>query len=166
MPPSSAPPEYAGLAMIVISFSLPSLLMGLRSRWEIGAIVALLALWLAFQTGREKVRKYRTRNWPTAPGKIADIRARKVDGGLNGVHYWKLTFDYSYGVAQQHMGTFAFNCTSEAMASGAAAGLEGKAVSVHYKPSDESKGILWEDEVWDIWWDTYWQMTHPATETP
>jgi hypothetical protein len=146
--------------VFLASISLPWLLMGLRSKWEIAVIVGLLAIWLAVQTGREKLRKYRTRSWPTVPGTVANIRVRKVDGGLNGVDYWKLTFDFTWRSAQEHTGTYAFNCTSEGMADGAVAGLQEKTVSVHHKPSDESKGILWEDEVWDIWWDTYWQMSH------
>jgi len=132
----------------------------LRNKWEIAFIVGALALWGAIQFGREKLRVYRTRNWPRASGTVSNIRVRKVDGGANGVDYWKVTFDFTWRVAQEHTGTYKFNCTTEEMGNGAVAGLKDKPVSVHYKPSDESKGVLWEDEVWDIWWETYWQMTH------
>jgi len=148
------------MAMILTFISLPWIFARLRSWWEVAVIVGLLALWLAFTTFREKLRKYRTRGWPTAAGAIEDIHVRKVDGGINGVDYWNVTFIYRYRVSAEHIGTYSFNCTSEKMSEGAFAGLDNKTVSVHYKPSDESKGILWEDEVWDIWWNTYWQMSH------
>jgi hypothetical protein len=145
--------------------SWPSMLLSFRSWREIVIAAGFLAIALAILTCREKLRKYRTRNWPTTPGTVVNIHSRKVDGGSNGIDYWKFTFDYNYGVTQQRTGTYAFNCTSENMVQGATAGLENKTVTVHYKPSDESKGILWEDEIWDIWWDTYWTMTHPEPET-
>jgi hypothetical protein len=149
--------------MLLTAMSLPLVLMRLRSWWEIGVIVGLLALWGIFQTCKEKLRKYRSRGWPTTPGAVENIRVRKVDGGLNGVDYWKVTFDYKYCVQQEHAGSYSFNCVTEKMAQGATAGLQDKAVSVHYKPSDEAKGIVWEDEVWDVWWDTYWQADKAAS---
>jgi len=132
----------------------------LRSWWEILVIAGLLVLWAVVQTFREKLRKYRTKGWPTATGTIANIKIRKVDGGLNGVDYWKVSFDYTYSVSKEQTGSYSFNCVTEAMGNGAVAGLVGKTACVHYNRSKESKGILWEDEVWDIWWDTYWQMSH------
>jgi hypothetical protein len=131
-------------------------LLRIRSWWEISLIVGALGLWVLVLTCREKWRKHRTRGWPTTPGAVENIQVRKVDGGMNGVDYWKTSFDYTYQVQQQHHGSYSFNCTSEKMADGAIAGLKDKTVSVHYKPSDESKGIVWEDEVWNVWWDTYW----------
>jgi hypothetical protein len=151
--------------MLMASISFPLFLLFLRNKWEIAFIAGALALWGAIQFGREKLRVYRSRNWPKATGTVTNIQSRKVDGGINGVDYYKVTFDFNYRVDQDHTGTYDFNCTSEAMAEGAVAGLQDKTVSVHYKPSDESKGILWEDEIWDIWWDTYWQMTHPDPQT-
>jgi hypothetical protein len=142
--------------MSLAALSLPWILLRIRSWWEIGVIAGFLALWVIFQTCKEKWRMHRTRGWPTSSGTVTNIQVRKVDGGLNGVDYWKLTFDYIYQVQQEHSGTYSFNCVTEKMAGGATAGLRDKTVSVHYKPSDESKGILWEDEVWDIWWGTYW----------
>jgi hypothetical protein len=41
------------------------------------------------------------------------------------------------------------------MKDGAVAGLRDKTVSVHYPRSNEARPLLWEDEIWDIWWDTY-----------
>ena len=133
--------------------------------WEkIAFVVAVLAIWLAFQKGREKLRVYRSRSWPTCAGTVEKLAVRKVDGGLNGVDYWKITFDFRYQVEAEHTGSYKFNCTSEEMAQGAMAGLEGKSVSVHYPKSNPEKGIVWEDEIWDVWWDTYWMMSHPAAE--
>jgi hypothetical protein len=100
--------------------------------------------------------------WPTTPGAVGSLQIRKVDGGMNGVDYWKVAFDYTYHVHTEHSGKYSFNCVTEKMAEGAVTGLRDKAVSVHYKPSDESKGIVWEDEVWDLWWDTYWQAGKSA----
>jgi hypothetical protein len=150
--------------MFLASFSFPLFLLFLRNKWEIAFIAGALAVWGAIQFGREKLRVYRTRNWPKATGTVSNIRSRKVDGGANGVDYFKVTFDFTWRVAQDHTGTYKFNCTSEEMAAGAVAGLQERSVSVHYKPSDESKGILWEDEVWDIWWETYWAMSHPEAQ--
>ena len=147
--------------MFLALISLPLFYGRIHSWWQIELIVGLLALWWAVQTFREKLRKYRTRGWPTATGTVSNIAMRKVDGGLNGVDYWKASFDYSYSVAQQHSASYSFNCTSEEMATGAVAGMTDKTVNVHYSPSDESKSVLWEGEIWDIWWDTYWQMSHP-----
>jgi hypothetical protein len=132
----------------------------MHSWWEAGAFLGFLALWMVFQTGREKWRMYKSKGWPTTPGAITNIQVRKVDGGLNGIAYWKLSFDYSYRVTQEHSGSYSFNCTSEAMAQGAVAGLENKQATVHFNPANESKGVVWEDEVWNIWWDTYWKLTH------
>lgn len=151
--------------MFLVVISLPWIFARMHSWWEIGVIAGLGVLWVIFQTCREKLRKYRTRGWPTAAGKIAEIKVRKVDGGLNGVDYWKVSFDYSYRVAQEHSGSYSFNCATEAMADGAVAGLKDKTVCVRYSPSNEGKMLLWEDEVWDIWWDTYWQMSH-AEDAP
>jgi hypothetical protein len=142
--------------MTSIALSLPLIFLRIRSWWEIGVILALLGLWVVFLTCKEKLRKYRTRGWPTSPGTVGNIQVKKVGGGLNGVDYWKLTFDYTYHVQQDHTGSYSFNCVTENMADGATAGLKDKSVSVHYPPSNEAKGILWEDEVWDVWWDTYW----------
>jgi hypothetical protein len=151
-------------------FDLPSILLGNRSRSEIVFIVVFLLIWLLVQTGREKLRKYRSRRWPTNAGAITNLGVRKVDGGLNGVDYWKITIDFIYTVAgsaigqpasDSYSGSYSFNCTSEEMAQGAMAGLKDKPVSVHYNPKDTGKGILWEDDVWDIWWDTYWALSHP-----
>ena len=151
--------------MFLALISLPLFYGRIHSWWQIELIVGLLALWWAVQTFREKLRKYRTRGWPTATGTVSNIAMRKVDGGLNGVDYWKVSFDYSYRVAQEHSGSYSFNCTSEAMADGAVAGLKDKTVCVHYSPSGEGKMLLWEDEVWDIWWDIYWQLSH-AEDAP
>jgi len=131
--------------------------------WDkIAFVVGALAVWWAVQTGREKLRVYRSRSWPKCPGAVEKLAVRKVDGGLNGVDYWKITFDFRYQVEREYTGLYAFNCTSEGMAEGAMAGLEGKSVSVHYPKSDAGKGIVWEDEVWDVWWDSYWKMSHTA----
>jgi hypothetical protein len=133
--------------------------------WDkIAFVVGVLAVWLAFQMGREKLRVYRSRSWPTCAGAVEKLAVRKVDGGLNGVDYWKITFDFCYQVEAEHTGSYAFNCTSESMANGAMAGLAGKNVSVHYPKSAPAKGIVWEDEIWDVWWDTYWLLSHPAVE--
>jgi hypothetical protein len=150
------------MTMLLTAMSLPWILLRLRSWWEIAVIVGLLALWGIFLTCKEKLRKYRTRGWPTTPGEVGNLQIRKVDGGMNGVDYWKVAFDYTYHVHTEHSGKYSFNCVTEKMAEGAVTGLRDKAVSVHYKPSDESKGIVWEDEVWDLWWDTYWQAGKSA----
>ena len=129
--------------------------------WDKIAFVAgALALWWAVQAGREKWRVYRSKGWPTCPGAVENLAVRKVDGGMNGVDYWKVSFDYRYRVTEEHVGSYKFNCTSEEMAHGAMVGLEGKTVSVHTPPANEGKGIVWEDEVWDVWWETYWAMSH------
>jgi Protein of unknown function (DUF3592) len=155
---------------ILSALDLPSILSGIRSRSEIVFIVVFLLIWLIVQTGREKLRKYRSRNWPTTVGTISNLSVHKVDGGLNGVDYWKITIDFTYSVSvsvpneptgNSYSGSYSFNCTSEEMAQGAMAGLKDKTVSVHYNPKEAAKGILWEDDVWDIWWETYWQLSHP-----
>jgi len=109
-------------------------------------------------TFREKLRKYRTRNWPTADGRVSNMQARQVSGSDSGIDYWKFSFDYTYTVQHTHTGTYRFNCTSKTMVAGASAGLTGKTVRVHVNPYYEAKSLLWEDEVWDLWWDTYWNM--------
>jgi hypothetical protein len=158
--------------MLLASFlNLPSILLGLRSHTEIFFIVGFVILYFLVQTAREKWRVYRSRGWPTAVGAIAKLGYEKVDGGLNGVDYWKVRIDYTYSAlaypvahdpAQaQHSGHYCFNVTSDEQANGAIAGLNSKTVSVHYNPAKPEKGVLWEDEVWDIWWDTYWQLAHP-----
>ena len=149
--------------MLLIIISLPGILSRIRSQGEITFIVVFLALWLLFFTVREKLRVYRTRTWPKTDGDITEVSVKKVGGGINGVDYWKVSLEYSYRVQQEHAGKYSFNCTSENMGNGAVAGLAGKTVAVHYQSSDEAKSLLWEDEVWDIWWDTYWNLEHAET---
>jgi len=136
--------------MALAAFSLPWILLRMRSWQEIVAVVGLVGLLGLFRIFREKWRVYRTRGWPTSPGIVGNIRVRKIDGGVNGIDYWKLTFDYTYKVEREHTGSYSFNCVTENLASRASAGLKDKTVSVHYRPSDENKAILWEDEVWKI----------------
>jgi hypothetical protein len=143
----------SGLSLSALS--LPSILFS-RPVWVIVPAAALLLVLGVFLTLQEKWRKYRSREWPTSVGAITNLQARKVDGGINGVDYWKISFEYVFRVTQEHTGNYSFNCVSEKMANGALAGLTDKVVSVHYKPTDEAKALLWEDEIWDLWWDTYW----------
>jgi len=89
-----------------------------------------------------------------------------VWGGLNGVDYWKIKIEYAYtasgDLAQtEYSGFYSFNVTSEEQANGALAGLKDTTVCVHYSPGNPAQGLLWEDEVWDLWWETYWAMSHP-----
>jgi hypothetical protein len=143
--------------MLLAAFSFPWFLLRIHSWSELAIIAGILLLIVFITTGREKFRKYRTRGWPTASGTIGNISVRKVNGGVNGVDYWKLTFEYTYRVQFEHTNNYCFNCLSESMADGATAGLKDKTIPVHYKPVDEYKAALWEDEVWDLWWDTYRQ---------
>jgi hypothetical protein len=156
--------------MMVASISLPSIFLLFRSWHEIAFIAGALAVYGIFMTGKEKWRKHRTKSWPTTTGTINDVKVEKVWGGVNGVDYWKVTFSYAYQVQQPHTGKYSFNCTSETMGQGAVAGMQDKTVSVHYKPSNEAETVIWEDEIWDIWWDTYWAMTHedpaPGADQP
>jgi len=131
--------------------SIPFILLKLGSWQRIATAAGLLALFGLFMTGREKFRKFRTRNWPTAPGAIGNIEVKKVDGGPNGVDYWKLTFTYTYTAQQTHSGTYSINLVTQGLLDAASAGIPGKTVPVHYNPKDESKPLLWEDEVWDLW---------------
>ena len=141
--------------MILLAVSLPTLLSHIRSPLELVLIAGLAVVVVALMTLWQKWKKYRTRNWSTAVGTIAKIDVNKVDGGLNGIDYWKVAVHYAYQAKQEGAGVYTFNCTSELMSQGAVAGLTGKPVCVHYSPFKESKSLLWEDEVWDIWWDTY-----------
>ena len=150
--------------MTSIAVSLPTLLSGIRSVREFGVILVLAAVVVAVMTLWEKWKKYRTRNWPTATGTITKLDASKVDGGLNGIDYWKVAVHYAYGAQQEHSGVYTFNCATEQMSQGAVAGLTEKPVCVHYSPSNESKSLLWEDEIWDLWWDTYWRMANGDAE--
>lgn len=153
--------------MTVFAISLPTILARMHSARELGIIALLAAVVITFMTLWEKWKKYHTRNWPSAKGSVTKLDLRKVDGGLNGIDYWKVTIDYTYQAQQEHKGSYSFNCTSETMGQGAIAGLTGKSVCVHYSPSKESKSLLWEDEIWDLWWDTYWDtdsnQVKPAT---
>jgi hypothetical protein len=153
----------ADSAILLLSISYPYFLLRIRSLRELGIIAALSVLIVLAMTLREKWRKYRTRKWPRCAGRITSLKLSKVDGGFNGVDYWKVVLDYSYYVLQEHNRSYSFNCASEHMGESAVAGLTGKAVSVHYHPSNENKSLLWEDEVWDIWWDTYWNSDKPET---
>jgi hypothetical protein len=150
--------------MIMLGISVPTILARFHSARQLGIIAGLTVIVVVLMTLREKLRKYKTRNWPISVGTIEDLHLVKVDGGLNGVDYWKVLFRYKYRVQGEHEGKYSFNCTSEAMGQGAIAGLQDKTVCVHYKQSDESKSLLWEDEMWDLWWDTYWQMGNDAEE--
>jgi hypothetical protein len=149
---------------LALILDLPSILSRLRSHTEIVLIVVVLILYFLVQTAREKWRVWRTRSWPTSAGTISKLGYEKIDGGLNGIDYWKVRIDYAYVAANdpaQYHGHYEFNVTSEEQATGAIAGLQEKTVSVHYDPGLHDKGVLWEDEVWDIWWDTYWSLAHP-----
>jgi len=137
--------------MALIALSLPWILLRMRSWQELLAVVVLVVLLGLFRIYREKWRVYRTRGWPTSPGIVGNIRSDKVDGGVNGVDYWKVSFDYTYKVEREHTSSYSFNCVTEHLADRATAGLKGKTVSVHYRPSDENKAILWKDGVWAIW---------------
>ncbi len=150
--------------MIMLEISLPTILARFHSMKQLGIIAGLAVVVMALMTLREKLRKYLTRNWPTSVGTIEDLHLVKIDGGLNGVDYWKVLFRYRYRVQAEHEGRYSFSCASEAMGQGAIAGLQDKTVSVHYKPLDQGKSLLWEDEIWDLWWETYWQMGHDTAE--
>jgi hypothetical protein len=139
--------------MALAALSLPWILLRMRSWQEIVAVVVLVVLLGLFRIFREKWRVYRTRGWPTSQGTVGNIRPDKVSGGANGVDYWKVKFDYTYKVQQEHTHSFSIICATENLANRASAGLKDKTVSVHYKPSDENKAMLWEDEVFNIWWD-------------
>jgi len=164
--------------MPLAAFSVPTILMKLESHGGIAIFVCVLALYGIVVTLKEKWRVHKSKTWPTATGAISNVKQEKVDGGVNGVDYHKVSFRYTYqtnrgqtnrgqtkqGQAQQgqmrqpeHTGSYSFNCISEAQANGAVAGLVDKTVSVHYQPGNEAKSVLWEDEVWNIWFDRYWQ---------
>jgi Protein of unknown function (DUF3592) len=137
--------------MLTTLASIPYILLKLHSWQRVATAAALLALFGLFMTGREKLRKFRTRNWPTVRGLVGEIAVKRVDGGANGVDYWKLTFTYTYTVQQSHSGTYSINLVTQGLLDAASAGLPGKTVPVHYNPRDESRPVLWEDEVWDLW---------------
>jgi len=164
--------------MPLAAFSVPTILMKLESHGGIAIFVCVLALYGIVVTLKEKWRVHKSKTWPTATGAISNVKQEKVDGGVNGVDYHKVSFRYTYqtnrgqtnrgqtkqGQAQQgqmrqpeHTGSYSFNCISEAQANGAVAGLVDKTVSVHYQPGNEAKSVLWEDEVWNVWFDAYWQ---------
>jgi hypothetical protein len=136
--------------MALTALSLPWILLGLGSWNEIVVVAGLAGLWVLFAILREKWRVHRTRGWPTSPGIVGNISSDKVDSA-KGIDYWKVTFDYTYKVEREHTKSYSFDCVTENEANRASAGLKGKTVSVHYKPSDENKAILWEDEVSAIW---------------
>ncbi len=146
----------------LVAMSLPWILGRLHSWGQVGFVAGVLAAWWAARAGWERLRVYRSKGWPTCDGAVEKVAMRKVDGGLNGVNYWKVSFDYRYVAKEEHVRSYAFNCVSEAMGDGAVAGLEGRTVRVHFSPADEGKGIVWEDEVWDVWWDTYWARKEKA----
>jgi hypothetical protein len=154
----------ADSALALLLINLPEILVRLHTPARIATAVVLALAIGAVLILREKLRKYLTRSWPVSTGTVSNVQVKKVDGGINGIDYWKVSFEYTYSVAQEHSGKYSFNCTSELMGQGAAAGMADKTVAVHYKPSNESKALLWEDEIWDIWWDTYWDMAYPSSE--
>ena len=138
--------------MIVAWFSRFPDLFEYKIVWELAALAAFFAIGYVVLKIVKAWTKFRTGGWPTAEGAIGNIRSRKVENSTaNGVDYWKVTFDYSYRVAEEHSKSYSFNCLTEAMANRAVAGLAGKTVRVRYKPSDETHALLWEDEVWDLW---------------
>jgi len=145
----------------------PFFLLALRSWWEIPVVVAGLILWALIATFWEKWRVHRSRNWPTAQGVLSNVRSKPVDGGANGVDYYKIKFDYTYTVTQAHTGSYSFNCVKEAQANGAVTYLRDKTVTVRYAPGNEAKSLLWEDDVWNLWYDDYWNscQTAPADQT-
>jgi hypothetical protein len=160
--------SYLELLSCIHSLDLPSVLARVPSKSEILFILGALLTWFLVQTGREKWRVYSTRRWPTAAGRAVQASYKKIDGGLNGIDYWKVELEYAWKVVggeTEYAGIYKFNVTSEEQAQGAVAGLTEKAVSVHYDPAKKSHGVLWEDEVWDIWWETYWSLSHPDSGT-
>lgn len=144
--------------MLLLILSIPTILARFHSARDLGMIGLFLAIYFAIVTLKEKWQVHYTRSWPTTQGAIENLRVEKVPGGLNGVDYWKVRFQYRYRVQEEHEGSYAFNCTSEEQGRGAIAGLQNKTVCVHYRPADERKSVLWEDEIWNLWWDTYWHM--------
>jgi hypothetical protein len=52
----------------------------------------------------------------------------------------------------EHSGKYKFNCVTESAGKKAAERLTGANVSVHYNPRDARKSMLWEDEIWDLWY--------------
>lgn len=146
--------------MLFLMLSIPTILARFHTARDLGLIGLFLAIYFVIVTGKEKWQVHRTRQWSTAQGTIENLQLEKVSGGMNGVDYWKVRFHYRYNATGEHEGTYAFNCTSETQGQGAIAGLQNKTVCVHYKPGAEGKSVLWEDEMWDLWWDTYWKITH------
>ncbi len=138
--------------MIPIAMSLPSIFARLHSAGAIGFAVVVLAIYFAIVTALEKWRKFRTKNWPTVPGTTCDVEKEFVSGGVNGVDYWRVNFHYTYSAGgTDYKGKYHVNFTSESMREQALAGITRGPVIVHYDPANPSKGVLWEDEVWNLW---------------
>jgi hypothetical protein len=144
---------------VLLAISLPTTLLRFRSLQQLAIIAGLAVVVILVMTLRDKWLQYRTKSWSTCVGTLTAVSHRKVDGGLNGIDYWKVTLEYSYRVLQEHSGEFSFTCATEGMAEGAVAALQDKTVCVHYKRSNEANSVLWYDEVWDIWWDPYWNSS-------
>jgi hypothetical protein len=139
-------------AMVLgLATSLPYILYKLRN-WH-GIVFALVGLGLYFLVvlGKEKWEVYRTQRWPVTEAPVEAVRVERVDAGPNGVDYWKLHFNYTYEVTARHSGSYTFNLVTDKLKDEAEAGMAGKTVRVHYNPKDESKSVLWEDEVWALW---------------
>jgi hypothetical protein len=132
--------------------SLPYALWKLHSWTGIAVAVGALVIYAAGSMLLEKWRKHRTRGWPTVQGAVVDLKNTYEDGGANGVRYWRISFGYNYTVnGSDHSGHYKFNCVSEGAGKKAAERLNGATVNVHYNPRDAAKSMLWEDEVWDLW---------------
>jgi hypothetical protein len=137
--------------MATAALSLPWILVTLHSWSRILLFVGFLFLYWLFVTLKEKWAKIRTRNWPVTQGPIENIRVEKVEGGVNGADYWKLTFDYTWTVSTQHRDSYSFNLTTDRLRDAAETGLVGKVAAVHYNPKNEADACVWFDEVWDLW---------------
>lgn len=139
-------------SMSLIVIFLPSAFWNL-SFWQF-LLVGLggLAIYAVLSEAWEKWRKHRTRSWPTAQGAVVDVLNTYESGGANGVRYWRISFRYNYTVnGIEHSGKYKFNCVSESQGKRAEEKLTCATVNVHYDPQDAAKGLLWEDEVWDLW---------------
>ena len=133
-------------------FSLPTIIARLGSWNAILLGVFAMAVYFVIVTAIEKIRKIRTKNWPTTAGATCDVEKEFVPGGVNGVDYWRVNFHYTYSVGgTDYKGKYHVNFTSESMREQALAGITRGPVIVHYDPANPAKGVLWEDDVWNLW---------------
>ncbi len=150
---------YKAGAVVLIALVVCGFLLGrnnghtFRSLWILVVVVVYVVGYRAIRKGIEMRRKHRTRDWPTAAGAVADLKAEFKPGSRYQSDWWRVEFVFNYAVnGKAYSGKYLLRpVTTEDFVRAACARLSQGLMTVHYNPQNAGDAVLWYDEVWALW---------------